>query len=522
MFQREQSEGSPFLSTPRYSQTHLCFMNRKNGHFTFPGGKEDSGSLSLDGKNSVLKVWGVLDKLKFSDADTILGVLEDQKKVSLLRCIQSSARMTFEEHGSAWSYEIFPHEVVIGSRHVAYEDEVISGVSFFIGDAADLFYFAGDFFGTLSIKQDQLRDLLAEERDEGKRIPDIGMHPLLAYYTDSNRGEIIAAETVLGRVSAWNQISYSVGGPEGAGIKNRILCHIKFPTPISVPELEARLNKILQLFDLSIGRAQDLLEIKVHLAPEPSRDSQLPQECSVHYNMRTDHSKDSYRHREPDYRDVLINASRETDDFRKVLIAWVKRGQDPDWHRARWRFFSGWKQGRDYTADRLASAANMFDLLPSMQLPTQPLPGCLGVLTKHFRLVLKQLPRSQQRNRVLDALGRVTAPTLRQKIEHRAEIITDVIGHLIPDMGVVIKTAVNCRNYIVHGSGSPVIRRIADPHLPFLVDSLEFIFGASDLIDLGWDIAQWCERQKAQRHPFDIYLAEYKNNCASLKRALGA
>ena len=497
-------------------------MDRKNGHFTFPGGKKVSGSLSLDGQDSVLTVWGVPDKLKFSDADAILGVLEDQKKVSLLRCVQSSAWRTFAEHGSAWSYEIFPHEVVIGDRHVAYEDEVISGVSFSIGDAGDLFYFAGDFFGTLSPKPDRLRGLLAEERGEGKRIPDIGKHPRLAYYTDTNRGEIIAAQTVLGRVSAWNQISFGFGGPEGAGIQNRILSCIKFPLPVSVPELETRLNKILQFFDLSIGRAQDPLEIKVQLSPEPSRASEIPPECSVYYNMRTDHSKDSYQHKEPDYRDVLINAARESEAFRNVLTAWVERGHDPDWHRARWRFFSGWRQGRDYTADRLASAANMFDLLPSMQLPTQPLPGCLGVLTKHFRLVLKQLPRSQQRNRVLDALGRVTAPTLREKIVHRAEKITDEIGHLIPEIEVVIKTAVDCRNYIVHGSGSPVIRRIAYPHLSFFVDSLEFIFAASDLIDLGWDIARWCKRDKLRKHPFDLYLAEYGDNCASLKRALGA
>ena len=497
-------------------------MDRKNGHFTFPGGKRVSGSLSLDGQNSVLTVWSAPDKLKFSDADAILGVLEDQKKVSLLRCVRSSAWRTFAENGSAWSYEIFPHEVIIGDRHVAYEDEVFLGVSFSLEDAASLFYFAGDFFGTLSPKPDRLRDLIAKERGEAKRIPDIGKHPLLAYYTDSNRGEIIATETFLGRVSAWNAISFGFGGPEGAGIENRILSRIKFPAPVSVPELETRLNKILQFFDLSIGRAQDPLEIKVQLTPEPNRDSELPQECSVYYNMRTDYSKDSYRYKEPDYRDVLINAAREPDAFCNVLTAWVERGQDPDWHRARWRFFSGWRQGRHYTADRLASAANMFDLLPSMQLPTQPLPGCLGVLTKHFRQVLKRLPQSQQRDRVLDALARVTAPTLREKIVHRAEKITDEIGYLIPDIEVVIKTAVDCRNYIVHGSGNSVIRRIAYPHLPFFVDSLEFIFAASDLIELGWDITQWCERQKVQRHPFDVYLAEYKNDYASLKRALGA
>lgn len=497
-------------------------MDRKNGHFSFPGGKKVSGSLSLNGRNSKLSVWGVPDKLEFSDADAIRGVLEDQKKVSLLRCVRSSAWRTFAENGSSWSYEIFPHEVVIGDRHVAYEDEVISGVSFSIGDAADLFYFGGDFFGTLSPQPDRLRELIVQERGEEKRIPDIGRHPLLAYYTDFNRGEIIASETVVGRISAWNQISFGMGGPKGAGIDNRIRSRIKFPSPVSVPELETRLNKILQFFDLSIGRAQDPSGIKVHLTPEPSHVSEFPQECSVHYNMRTDHSKDPYRYEAPDYRDVLINAAREPDDFSRVLTEWVERGQDPDWHRARWRFFTSWRQGRDYTADRLASAANMFDLLPSMQLPIQRLPGCLGVLTKHFRLVLKQLPPSQQRDRVLDALARVTAPTLRERIVHRAERVKDKIGHLIPDIDIVIKTAVDCRNYIVHGSGSPVIRRIAYPHLPFFVDSLEFIFAASDLIDLGWDIERWCKRDKLRKHPFDIYLTEYKNDCTSLKKALNA
>lgn len=497
-------------------------MDRKNGHFTFPGEKKVSGSLTLDGENSQLTVWGVPEKLAFSDADAILGVMEDSKKVSLLRCITSSASRVLSEHDSGWNYKVFPHEVVIGDRHVVYEDEVFSGVSFSISDAADIFYFAGDFFGTLFPKPDRLRELLIEEYGEGKPIPDIGKHPLLAYYTQSNKGEIVATETVLGRVSAWNQISFGIGGPEGVGIKNRIRCHIDFPSPVSVPELETRLNKILQFFDLSIGRAQDLSQIKVRFTPEPNRAGELPQECIVHYNMRTDHCKDSHRYGTPDFRDVLINAAREPDDFRKILINWLERGQDPDWQRARWRFFSGWRQARGYTADRLASAANMFDLLPSIEMPTQSLPGCLGALMKHFRLVLKKCPRSQQRDRVLDALARVTAPTLRQRIEHRAEKVTNEIGHLIPGIEVVIKTAVNCRNYIVHGSANSVIRRIIDPHLPFLVDSLEFIFAASDLIDLGWDIAQWCKRQKAHRHPFDAYLAGYEDNCLSLKSAIGA
>ena len=55
--------------------------------------------------------------------------------------------------------------------------------------------------------------------------------------------------------------------------------------------------------------------------------------------------------------------------------------------------------------------------------------------------------------------------------------------------------------------------------MQFLTNSLEFIFFASDFIDAGWNIVDWCNKAKPIGHPFHDYLVYYKEDIKKLKDA---
>jgi hypothetical protein len=77
-----------------------------------------------------------------------------------------------------------------------------------------------------------------------------------------------------------------------------------------------------------------------------------------------------------------------------------------------------------------------------------------------------------------------------------------------PEMISVIDQAVDCRNYFVHG-GAPRMNYSENLLVVwFFVDTLEFVFAASDLIEDGWDIGGWNARTSVS-HPFGRYIRNY-------------
>lgn len=117
---------------------------------------------------------------------------------------------------------------------------------------------------------------------------------------------------------------------------------------------------------------------------------------------------------------------------------------------------------------------------------------------------------------VLGALARVGSWTLKQRIRQRVSRVTARVGELLPDIAEATDEAVNYRNMYVHGTPA---RIDCEELVPFLTRTLEFVFGASDLVDAGWDIESWAERGRYGRHPFGQYLREYEGSLAMLRAA---
>ena len=310
-----------------------------------------------------------------------------------------------------------------------------------------------------------------------------------------------------------------MGGPDGADMKNRITFLVRFDTPITVRELHSRLGRILQFLDLVIGRPQNLLDTKAYYTGE-----ELLQGQDVRFTMQPSYERPP-RSRQLLASDVLVNTLDGTESICQVMSAWLDRDRNRSWELARWVFFTCWRRGRSFTPDRHTSAANAFDFLPSDEVLKEPVEKALEPLLKEFRKAVRKLPPSSiQREKALNAIGQITAPRLKERIRHRAKTVTAVIGEKLPEIDDVIGAAVDCRNLFVHGpSDNPAkdrkTERIARRSGIFLTNTLEFIFGVADLVDAGWDLLGWSQKDKEFGHPFREYLRRYHTELAEFKKA---
>ena len=135
--------------------------------------------------------------------------------------------------------------------------------------------------------------------------------------------------------------------------------------------------------------------------------------------------------------------------------------------------------------------------------------------------IFKALPRSIERDSVLNALGRLGTATLKHKARHRAQILLAEAGERFPDLMLVLEQAVDCRNHYVHGSLAKIdYRNHFFETVPFFTDSLEFVFAASDLIEAGWSIKPWLQRGTSMSHAFGSYCVEYGHRLRALKALL--
>ena len=470
-----------------------------NGVFSVGPSCEMTGTLSLDGEDSVLHLWAndpvEVDSL---DRETITGILDNQKKVSLFNCIQIKYQkfFLFGQGRESQHYRVFPHYAVIGQRYILCSEKTISKVSFLIDDAVSLFHDRTS-FGTTTISPEQMDDVTSLDLFAG--IP-FEEGTTLAYWT--GKEEIFKADTSMGKIYARNQPTINMGGgPDGACIKNKIKFTIEFSDPLTVSELDAEIRNVLRFFQSILGRPQNLLQLEIKEAEH--------HKSSVYLNMYPRYPRGAGS-RKPDFRDILVDAGENPEELATLLCAWLKK--DETWRTARARFSTGWAHGRNYDPDRIIGAANMFDLLPQDALPSRiELDVEMDTAIRQCQATFDELEESSRKDRLLFALGNLRQPSLKEKIRHRCALISDVIGEDISDICKVTDTAVNLRNHYVHGTKmSDKKKRELEESIDFLTDTLEFVFCVSDLVESGWDLRSWHKKRKGEGHPFASYLNSYK------------
>lgn len=479
-----------------------------NGVFSLSTGQRLTGSLSLNGEDTTLHLWG--DKIEDIDAldgAAITGILENQKRASLIDCIVTREERFSGSDGIFHHYRLFPHYVVVGARHRSASDKTVAKVSFIIDDAKELFH-DQHAFGTMNISPDRMKEIGTTALL--KHIPFESTNPILAYWT--GKGEIFSSDTVLGKISAHHRPSFNMGGPHGACISNSIVTLVEFSKTRSVSETDVEIRRVLRFFHTILGRPQNIVELQI-----VDDDNPIPVSSDLHLSMYPTYSRLSSS-REPDFRDILVDAATDRESFSQLLREWLLK--EKTWHIARLRFASGWARARNYDANRIVGAANMFDLLPNNAIPPNlTLEARLEDAVQQSRELFKMLPRGEKRDSVLGYLGRVGKPTLKEKIRYRAQVITNRIGASVPNIDQVTDAAVDLRNMFVHGSISTAARRDKlRESIGFLTDTLEFVFCVSDLIESGWKIEPWNKKQKGSGHPFADYLRSYSDDLERFRR----
>ena len=444
---------------------------------------------------------------------TLHGKLTDLTKVSLLTClgdVVSGPNMRDNErHHTA---EVEPRYVLLGGSHIRSDDLVVRAIKFVVSDATMIFNDSSAFSLALAPPREHIEAIIESDRGLTGLTPELGQHPMVAYYT--GKGEVFAAETVLGRISATYNVSTGIGGADGVGFRNTVWTRIAFAELVSFNAAIEASFTLLRFLEIIAGRKQTVIEMKLETEHDGRQDR-----FQVYWPL-----KPVREARGPDRRlhplALPLDAARQPDAFGAVLAAWLVR--DRARVAARAQFSDGFSGENRYNSFRLIGAANMFDLLPEDAGPaTLAMTADVLSARDQARGLFKALPETPERDMVLSALGRIGKPVLKRKIRHRAAIVTQALAKPFPHLDQVIDLAVELRNVLVHGSASDL--DITGPMgglMPFLTDVLEFLFVTSELIEAGWDAAAWERGRLSWDHPMGHLVLGYDAYLQTLDAAL--
>jgi len=488
--------------------------SKQTGTFTLAPDKDVYGELTIDGKNTSLYLQDndFFNTRSIQD-ECIKGILQDLTKVTLLECIIPPLPGSVSRGEQSFYFaNVFPHYVIHGDHHIHPTEKNITSVNFVIDDATTLFY-DFDAFGSLRDAHPFIKQI-AHANGLDREIT-IGPNPQILYYT--GKGEIFAAETVLGKISASHRPSYNPEGPDGVSLKNTIFVAIDFKDLSTFEETISRTLTLLRYLEMLVGRPQNLLRLNISIESDDERSASL----QVHMS-HPPRRKTSGEGERPYPSDVLLDAVQAPEACSQVLANWLERQED--WHNARMRFSNSFAKQQHYDIDRLIGAANMFDILPSYALPQEIMfSDELKEAKKECINIFKKLSNKDERKRTLDSLGKISKKSsLKYIIRHRCQKINQQVGERFPELDTVTDEAVNCRNYYVHGKGrkSPPFDYSNNPAArAFFTNTLEFVFAASDLIEAGWDIKVWIKKG-AMSHPFALYHVNYAQCLEKLKSLL--
>ena len=493
--------------------TYELENSKHSGKFTITLGREIHGELTIAGQNSSLDVWDYTDDIWNSRSSeipvTITGILDDLKEVSLIDCQFVKAK----QRKNRSFVRIFPHYVLIGNCQLLPGEEKISDVNFVIDDATTLFYDLDAFGHVYATRcEKEMRSLVEEivqinhKNMNIDRKVEIGEGPAIAYYT-GNR-EVFAVDTNLGRISASHNAIFYTKIRGGEELENTSSVKLSFYTKIDFEKAMQRTTRVRNILGLLIGRPQNLVKLTFSTRYDLTEQTSL----QVYGSLFPE-----YMRQESHRPSVLIDTIGDQKEFSRTLKKWLEQAETRQ--DARTRFFVNFEKQEHYDIDRLIAAANMFDLLPDDAVTSKnELTEELKSARNQCRKIFKNLPKSDDRESVLGALGRIGKNTLKRKIYNRVRFLIEKIGARVPDVDKVTKEAVNYRNHYVHGSDLDIdYDESKEDMLIFFTNTLEFVFAASDLIEAGWDIKKWCQDRAYPPHPFAEYLNNYKEQLEILK-----
>jgi hypothetical protein len=468
----------------------------------------------LDGPDSYLRIYSQTSLNNWQPPPVILAVLTDGTHITFHDCISLGEQSSFIVGQSnapiapmRYLTKLFPHGVVVGGLCLT-EEVRFHSAHILVDDASAIFYDPNAFGYDLSpeLHIDSILEQIKEKY--GKAITS-GERPVVGFFR--GREKIFEVDSDLGRISVKHLVSRSGGEATGVHLASKIRIDLQLPVADGLVSILNNIRILLRFLEVMAGRPQNILAIGAQL----SNDMGTAGRVDIYWlNKPRRQAKGDAPHPA----DIPINGGVDGEYFGSVMSKWL--GRDATRLEARVRFSCAFSGQNFYDVDRIVGAANMFDILPPDALPQDQIQLSEGLTNAQeiARQEFKKLDQTPERDSILSALGRLGKLTLKRKVQHRASFIIAVAAEKFPELNFVLDEAVNCRNRFVHGSSARVdYGRAGMECMPFLTDTLEFVFGASELIEAGWDILEWMNRGRMMTHPWGTYCAHYKRNLNEFK-----
>jgi len=485
--------------------------SRLHGTFQLPEDQDAFGELLIKRHRTLLRLTNHSHLPPLHQVRYILGTTFDRRMVTCIDCVSLSQGNEWKGGDATHHYaDIFPHFVTVGDEHIDPTACVVRSIRFTVEDLPCLFY-DFDAFGQVIDARAIIDSVFAERRR--MRSVQTGEWPLVAYFT--GKVNVIDVSTDIGKIAINHHPSSNAGGPDGIFINNQMVVSVEPGSAVPFDKAIELMITVVRFLSVIAGREQGVHDI--HIQTTTSDESPC-RPLSVHwsYAPRGHGKKTSYFKPHPG--DVPLNPIKRPEEFSAVLKDWIAR--EEGWRVPRARYISALRKGNSYDPDRLIAAANVFDILPPEAVPLpRILPTELAKSRDACLAILKKHEASQDRDSAISALKRMGKLSLPQKVQYRAALVEKHFRPRLAELSDVVKLAVRCRNYFVHGGSNGFNVNAIEPFMSFLTDALEFVFAASDLIEAGWEATQWAHEPHGIGHNFARFLGDYEAQLVELRRS---
>lgn len=505
----------------------MHFADQDVVHFTTTNGKDDEdfslvhpGVIRFSDTEVQVDVYNeaLIIMLNRGFSENYFGRSTDMGKISLLQCSPMDPAMGML-YGSGGTFDperklvLRPRAIIKGDVYVSDSETLVSAIQFKFRGIDD--YFGEHAFGVLLNENRKFASVEAT-RSDGTKLTIPILRPIDSILTFRSFPHVVLeAKTSIGYVRVINFPQINNRLPSSVTVGGNFYVRIEPVSPVNIFDCPGLILDVKLLFDIitgSTGRAhsvnlevvqaeQDAVSVDAFFTGAPEKH-----EWGVAANKISGGS--------------LQNYTNDPKKFKKILVSWLR---DADAMRpSRRRFNDAFRAHRLITADRVIASANLFDLLPSSRKPPSEEIVSEDLLeqVRKSHAEFRALPPSEERDSFIKAVTRAGQPVLKSIVRWNAK---HVIGasEEFPDMYFVIGQAVDCRNYFVHGGDNPKLLYHQHPDLMyFFANTLEFVFGASELIRAGWDMRAWMTGWQDVNHPWFLYYRGYTTNLQRLRDAL--
>ena len=367
------------------------------------------GILTIQDESTLLTLKSKVAIPSISELDFIIGAGFDHKIISCLGCIDAGFQTNFHNGGTEFSSSIFPHHVVIGNASLYAEETTITDIHFTTNDLPTLFNDRSA-FGQIFSTSEELTRVLTQHHDKLEKdfklgyklsLPEMADNPNIFYYTGKTK--IFECSTEIGVITVNHSPSISIDGKTGIACENNITATLSFDVPVNFDTAISRMSTLSRFFSIIAGRSQKSFDIKIEKSGLPANSH-----LDVYYSYSTSTSANILQNS----RDTPLNPIMRPEEFSHVLENWIKR--EPEWRIGRIQYLNGLSKGRSYDTDRLVSAANAFDILPSSATVPDSIDAADHETARNECIqILKALPPTEDRAAAIGVLKRWGRANLR-------------------------------------------------------------------------------------------------------------